>query len=73
MACRSWCWRDPLGIKPLYVAHPGPDSSRVVFASEIRGMRASGLIQTDVNREGLADYLAHGFVLQPRTFCPACA
>lgn len=58
--------RDPLGIKPLYIArrHEG---SGVIFASECRALVASGLVEPEVSREALADYLAHGFLLQPRT------
>ncbi len=59
--------RGPLGIKPLYVATAGDDPNAVVFASEIRGLLASGLVERRVDRGGLADYLAHGFVMQPRT------
>jgi asparagine synthase (glutamine-hydrolysing) len=59
--------RDPLGIKPLYAAHPGGDPSRVIFSSEIRALLASGLVPPDISTEALAGYLAHGFVLQPET------
>ncbi len=59
--------RSPLGIKPLYVAHPHHDPEQVVFSSEIRALLASGLVAPQVDREGLATYLSHGFLLQPRT------
>ncbi|MEX0679277.1 MAG: asparagine synthase (glutamine-hydrolyzing) [Pirellulales bacterium] len=59
--------RGPLGVKPLYVAHPHGDPGRVIFSSELRGMLASGHVAPTINREALADYLAHGFVLQPGT------
>ncbi len=59
--------RGPLGIKPLYVAAPRDDSNAVLFASEIRGLLASGLVARRVDPRALADYLAHGFVVQPRT------
>jgi asparagine synthase (glutamine-hydrolysing) len=59
--------RGPLGIKPLYVAAANGDPHAVVFASEIRGLLASGLVERRVDQYGLADYLAHGFVVQPRT------
>jgi asparagine synthase (glutamine-hydrolysing) len=59
--------RGPLGIKPLYLATAGDDADAVVFASEIRGLLASGLVARRVDQRGLADYLAHGFVVQPRT------
>ena len=38
-----------------------------MFASELRTLLASGLIKPEIDREGLTDYLAVGFVLQPRT------
>jgi asparagine synthase (glutamine-hydrolysing) len=59
--------RGPLGIKPLYVAAPVGDPQGVIFASEVRGLLASGLVARRVDREGLAQYLACGFVIQPQT------
>ncbi len=56
--------RDPLGIKPLYVAfRRGP----VVFASELRAIEASRLSDARVDRGGLASVLAYGAVVGPRT------
>jgi len=59
--------RDPFGIKPLYVAQPNGAGSPLVFASEIRSLLASGLVAKQIDKQGLIDYLAVGFVLQPRT------
>ena len=56
--------RDPLGIKPLYVACL-PDA--VVFASEIRALRASGLVSADLDISGIASMLAYGAVQSPLT------
>jgi asparagine synthase (glutamine-hydrolysing) len=56
--------RDPLGIKPLYVAAL-PD--RFVFASEIRAVLASGLVPADLDVAGIAGMLAYGAVQSPRT------
>jgi asparagine synthase (glutamine-hydrolysing) len=56
--------RDPFGIKPLYVAK---GENGILFASEIRALLASGLVERQINRDALCDYLSHGFVLQPRT------
>jgi len=57
--------RDPLGIKPLYVS--SERSRGTVFASEIRALVASGLVRTEVDRRGLAGYLAYGAVQEPLT------
>jgi asparagine synthase (glutamine-hydrolysing) len=55
--------RDPLGIKPLYLAD---DGRRLVFASEVRAIRCvddgGGL-----DPEGLASYLLWGSIAPPRT------
>lgn len=56
--------RDPLGIKPLYVAAL-PD--RFLFASEIQPLLASGLVPDDVDLAGIAGMLAYGAVQAPRT------
>ena len=56
--------RDPLGIKPLYVASL-PD--RFVFASEIRSVRASGLVPDDLDMGGIAGMLAYGAPQDPLT------
>ena len=56
--------RDPLGIKPLYVAAL---DDRLVFASEIRTVLASGLVPDDLDLAGIAGMLAYGAVQSPRT------
>jgi len=56
--------RDPLGIKPLYVAR-ARDS--VVFASEVRGVLASGLVPDDLDPAGIAGCLAYGAPQDPLT------
>jgi asparagine synthase (glutamine-hydrolysing) len=56
--------RDPLGIKPLYVA-AGP--AGVVFASEIRALLSSGLVARDLDPAGVAGMLAFGAIQSPRT------
>jgi asparagine synthase (glutamine-hydrolysing) len=60
--------RGPLGIKTIYVAVTGPDGNGCVFASELRGLLASGLVDPVVSQDALHDYLSYGFVVQPRTF-----
>src|SRR6266536_4179174 len=48
--------RDPLGIKPLYVATvPGA----FLFASEVRALLASGLVPRRLGRRGMAGLLAY--------------
>ncbi|MDR7523651.1 MAG: asparagine synthase (glutamine-hydrolyzing) [Armatimonadota bacterium] len=56
--------RDPLGIKPLYYAAVG---GRLLFASEVRALLASGLVPTRLSTEGLAAYLLWGSVAEPLT------
>ena len=56
--------RDPLGIKPLYYAAL---HDRLVFASEIRALRASGVVPDDLDLGGIAGMLAYGAVQSPRT------
>lgn len=48
--------RDRYGIKPLYVAEP--EAGVLVFASEIRGLHASGLVTKRENPQGLLEYLS---------------
>src|SRR6185295_14731466 len=55
--------RDPLGIKPLYLAD---DGKRIVFASEVRGIRAV-VDGGGIDPEGLATYLLWGSIAPPRT------
>ena len=56
--------RDPLGIKPLYVAAL-PD--RFVFASEVRAILASGLVPADLDHAGISAMLAYGAPQDPLT------
>jgi asparagine synthase (glutamine-hydrolysing) len=56
--------RDPLGIKPLYVARL---RDGVVFASEIRAIRASGMVPDDLDVAGIASMLAYGAIQSPLT------
>jgi asparagine synthase (glutamine-hydrolysing) len=62
--------RDPLGIKPLYLARSSdPDAGwSFVFASELRALLASRLLGTPrLNPEGVASAIWNGFVVGPRT------
>lgn len=56
--------RDRLGIKPLYVTSaPGP----FLFASELRGLLASGSVKRTADGRAICDFLSLGAVPQPRT------
>lgn len=48
--------RDRLGIKPLYF---WSDDDKFVFASEVRSLLASGLVDRKLNKEVLNDYLRY--------------
>ncbi len=56
--------RDHLGIKPLLYTRA---SGRLVFASEIKALLASGLVEPEVDAEALRLLLTYGSVNQPRT------
>ena len=56
--------RDHLGIKPLYVAQ---SRGKVVFASEIRAVLASGLVSNELDPAGIATMLAYGSPQDPLT------
>lgn len=56
--------RDHLGIKPLLYARAG---GRLVFASEIKALLASGLVQPEIDPVALRLLLTYGSVYQPRT------
>src|SRR6267143_2541548 len=62
--------RDPLGIKPLYVARcPDPSGEwSLVFASEMRALLAAGLLgKTRLLPEAAASVAWNGFVVGPHT------
>jgi len=56
--------RDPLGIKPLYYFAA---KDRLVFASELRALLASGLVPRRLSAAGVDSYLANGSVAAPLT------
>jgi asparagine synthase (glutamine-hydrolysing) len=56
--------RDPLGIKPLYFLH---ERGRLVFASEVGALLASGAHPREIDPVAIADYLAWFAVPAPRT------
>ncbi len=56
--------RDPMGIKPLYIAST---AQGFLAASEVRAILATGLVSASVDACGLAGYLAYGAVQDPFT------
>jgi asparagine synthase (glutamine-hydrolysing) len=56
--------RDQLGVKPLYYALAG---DRLVFASELKSLLASGLVDTTLDYEAIDAYLTFGFFPGPKT------
>ena len=56
--------RDRLGIKPLYLAR---QNGRLIFASELKCLLASGLIERRMNPQALRVYLQLGHVPPPWT------
>ena len=57
--------RDRLGIKPLYWSRCR--GGGLLFASEIKALFASGLVQPAVDEAAVSAYLAHGYVPGPET------
>ncbi|MCR4378616.1 MAG: asparagine synthase (glutamine-hydrolyzing) [Rhodospirillales bacterium] len=56
--------RDRLGIKPLYWAKA---DDTYLFASELKAIRATNLIDEDIDRNALASYLRHAYVPAPHS------
>lgn len=56
--------RDRLGIKPLYYARR---NGRLIFASELNALLASGLVEPRINPQALRVYLQLGHVPPPWT------
>jgi asparagine synthase (glutamine-hydrolysing) len=57
--------RDRLGKKPLYLAHlPG---GGLLYASELKPLLASGMVDPALDPEAVLDYLQLNYVLHPKT------
>jgi asparagine synthase (glutamine-hydrolysing) len=56
--------RDPLGIKPLYIAR---SRLAIVFASEVRAVLATRMVPPDLDPAGIATFLAYGAPQDPLT------
>lgn len=56
--------RDRLGIKPVYYAQI---SNGIIFASEVKSILASGLVEKKINLNAVDSYLSFGYVPCPDT------
>ncbi len=61
---RLFLARDRLGVKPLYYAQT---SGGIVFASEVRALLATGLVDRALDARAVDEYLAFGSLREPRT------
>lgn len=57
--------RDRLGVKPLYWTRL--QGGAILFASEIKALFASGLVQPEVDETAVAAWMGHGYVPAPAT------
>ncbi|MEP6913693.1 MAG: asparagine synthase (glutamine-hydrolyzing), partial [bacterium] len=56
--------RDRVGVKPLYYYW---DGANFLFASEIKALLASGLVERRINRQSVWDYLTFRYVPGPES------
>ena len=56
--------RDRVGIKPLYWSKT---QNTYLFASELKALRATQVLNEDIDRDSLASYLRHAYVPGPHT------
>lgn len=61
---RLFAARDRLGIKPFYFHQ---SAGRLFFASEIRAILASGLVEKKLNRQSVHEFLTYQTVHAPNT------
>lgn len=61
-----FCARDRMGIKPFYYAQL--NNGDFIFASEIKAIAASGLVNTELDLTALRQYLHYKFTVGERTF-----
>ena len=65
---RAFFVRDHFGIKPLYWTRVHLEGQGgILFASEIKALLATGLVQRKIDKQGLAEYLQYGVVHAPLT------
>jgi len=56
--------RDRIGIKPLYYGWMGPV---LLFGSELKALRVHPEFQCEINRNALALYMRHNYIVAPYT------
>lgn len=56
--------RDKMGVKPLYYYL---DEEKIIFASEIRAILATGLVSKRINKDAVLEYLSYQSVSFPLT------
>ena len=56
--------RDRMGVKPLYYFW---DGKTLLFASEIKAILASGLVERRINKQAIWDYLTYRYVPGPES------
>lgn len=61
---RALLARDPLGVKPLYYARV---DDVLVFASELKSLLASGLVEPEIDWEAIDAFLTLGYIPAPRS------
>jgi asparagine synthase (glutamine-hydrolysing) len=59
--------RDPLGIKPLYLATETGADACLRFASQVKALEAGGAISRETDPAGVAGFLLWGSVPEPLT------
>lgn len=59
-----WLVRDRMGVKPLYYHW---DGQRLIFASEIKGILSTGIVERGLNDRAIWDYLTFRYVPGPQT------
>jgi asparagine synthase (glutamine-hydrolysing) len=64
-AKRIFLARDPIGIKPLHYGFTSKGD--LVFASELKGLLAHPDVQRRIDPQALEDYMAFGYVPDPKT------
>jgi asparagine synthase (glutamine-hydrolysing) len=62
---RIFLARDPIGIKPLHYSFTSKGD--LVFASELKGLLAHPDVQRRVDPQAVEDYMAFGYVPDPKT------